>query len=195
MFGRLVLTFSLVASLSAQLVRSPADTFLQGITFAKFIASAQRQQDRWREPGRAGDVPVQLVNRLAKVSRDLQFLVVAEDWCPDSANTIPFVVRLAAAAGVDVRIVNRATGRWLLEAHRTPDGRTATPVVALLRDGQDVGAWIERPAPLQQAFNQMLTSADAGQVARNRQAWYERDRGRSALSELVALAEETARGR
>ena len=45
--------------------------------------------------------------RLARAGRDLRLLVVAEDWCTDSANTIPYVARLAALAGVELRILDR----------------------------------------------------------------------------------------
>ena len=43
------------------------------------------------------------------------------------------------------------------------------------------------------ALLQMATSPEAATIAGNRQAWYEHDRGRTALTEIVELAEVTAR--
>jgi hypothetical protein len=79
--------------------------------------------------------------------------------------------------------------------HRTPDGRTATPTVVLLRDGLDVGGWVERPAPVQQWFLSMATDAESARRFADRQAWYESDRGQTVLAELTALAERTAPAR
>lgn len=164
--------------------------FDRGVSFETFVRQATVQGERWRMartpvPPAAPDV----VSRLRASGRDLRLLVVAEDWCVDSVNTLPHLARLADAAGVPLRIVDRTIGRAALEAHRTRDGRTATPLVVLLRAGGDAGAWVERPEPLQRAFREMATSASAAETFGDRQAWYDRDAGRSALEEIVALAE------
>src|SRR4029434_8639891 len=101
-----------------------------------------------------------MVELLRRVGRDLQILVVAEDWCPDSAYSVPYVVRLAALAHIPIRILDWATGESLMGAHRTADGRTATPTVVLLRRGLDVGAWVERPAVLQELFRSIADSPE-----------------------------------
>ena len=106
-----------------------------------------------------------------------QFVASVERQSPRlvrAVNTVP-PLRAAAAAGVELRIVSRASGARLLGEHRTKDGRTATPLVVLLRNGQDAGAWVERPIPLQEAFERMSSSPDAAALAANRQGWYDRD--------------------
>jgi Thioredoxin len=37
-----------------------------------------------------------LVERFRRVGGDLRLLIVAEDWCPDSVHTVPYVAALAA---------------------------------------------------------------------------------------------------
>jgi hypothetical protein len=66
--------------------------------------------------------------------------------------------------------------------------------VVLLRRGQDVGAWVERPAPLQRLFHSLADPASARQFA-DRERWYVADRGRTTLTEFVQLAERTSDGR
>jgi hypothetical protein len=104
---------------------------------------------------------------------------------------VPYIARLASLAGVDLRIVTKARGLWLLEQHRTPDGRTATPTVVLLREGRDVGAWVERPEVLQTWFLAHQDLSTRERLAR-KTSWYDWDRGASTLAEIVALAERTA---
>lgn len=121
-------------------------------------------------------------------------LVVAEDWCPDSVNTLPYIAALTSLAHVDTRIVDRTEGRSLMAQHPASDGRLVTPTVILLRANVDVGAWIERPVPLQKLFQSLFNPESARRFAQ-RQLWYDADHGRTTLSEFVALAERTATGR
>jgi hypothetical protein len=78
-----------------------------------------------------------------------------------------------------------------MAAHRTPDGRTATPTIVLWRNGRDAGAWVERPAELQRMFLSMSTNPESAQRFSQRHAWYESDRGLSVLREIVALIERS----
>ena len=156
------------------------------------MGRATHQRELWQKNMAWTGIPPELVLRLRRVNSGLRLLIVAEDWCPDSVNTVPYVVKLGAKAGAEARIVDRTIGEALMSRHRTPDGRTATPTVILLRDGRDVGAWVERPQALQHLFLTMRTNPDNGRLLAERQSWYDTDHGRTALSELVSLAEQTA---
>jgi hypothetical protein len=181
-----------IASLQAGPLEPAVSFYRQGQTLEQFLDRAKSQRELWLKNAASTDIPPDLVVRLRRVSSGLRFVVVAEDWCPDSVNTVPSVVRLGEKAGVETRIVDRTMGQPLLSRHRTPDGRTATPTVILLRDGTDVGAWVERPVVLQHLFLTMGANPDNGRLLAQRQSWYDADHGRTALSELVSLAEQTA---
>ena len=180
-----------IASLQAGPVEPAGSFYARGQTLAQFLNGARNQRELWLKNAAWTAIPPELVGRLRRVGRGLRFLIVAEDWCPDSVNTVPYIVRLGAMAGVETRIVDRAVGQALMSRHLTPDGRTATPTVILLRDGSDVGAWVERPVVLQRLFLTMGANPDNGRRLAERQSWYDADHGRTALSELVSLAEQT----
>ena len=146
----------------------------------------------WLTNASRTDIAPADVERLKRVRSGLRLLVVAEDWCPDSVHTVPYIANLAAAAGVEVRIVDRRAGNSLMAQHRTRDGRTVTPTVVLLRNDRDVGAWVERPAVLQALFFSMATDPESARQFADRTSWYERDRGRTTIGEVIALAEQTA---
>jgi hypothetical protein len=172
-------------------MRTPAQLFEGGQTFDQFLHTVGTQRELWRRNTAQARVPRDLLERLTHVSDSLRVLIVAEDWCPDSVNTVPYVAQLAAAAAIDLRVVRRAEGEPVMALHRTPDGRTATPTIVLLRDGRDVGAWVERPAILQHLFLSMATNPEHVQSMANRQAWYDSDGGVTTLTEVVTLAERT----
>ena len=163
-----------------------------GKTWEQFLAGVSAQREVWLKTESAVTVPLDLLERARKVSRGLQLLVIAEDWCPDSAYSVPYVARLAQAAGIPLRVIDRAASEPLMAAHRTSDGRTATPTIAFLRNGRDVGAWVERPAELQQMFLSMSTSPENAQRFSQRHLWYESDGGLTVLKEVLALIEQTS---
>ena len=107
---------------------SAASVFDQGMPWSDYVASTKQQHDIWvKNAGR--DVPAALVDRLKKVGTGLKILAIAEDWCSDSVNSVPYLGTLAGKAGVDMRVINSQVGKPFMEAHRTPDGRAATPTV------------------------------------------------------------------
>jgi len=190
--GRIVL---LLAAMQAAAAEPPTrQLFDQGRAFGEFVDTVKAQRDIWRKNVANASVPPDLLARFTRVSAGLQILIVAEDWCPDSVHTVPYISRLADAAAVELRVVDRKDGQSVMQRHTTPDGRQVTPTVVLLRHGRDVGAWIERPVPLQRLFQSLADPESARQFS-DRHRWYAADRGRTTLAELVELAERTNDGR
>jgi hypothetical protein len=169
----------------------PAHLYDRGVTFAHFLANAHVQREVWLKNAARSDIPLDAVQRLKRAAAGLRILVVAEDWCADSVHTVPYVAALARAAGVPLRVVDRKEGGEIMALHPARDGRPVTPVVVLLRGNRDVGAWVERPRPLQEMFFGMATDPDRAREFADRAGWYDADRGRTTIAEVVALAEQT----
>jgi len=186
----LLLALATSAQTSSARVNEAA-LFAHGVTFAQFLAHATAQFETWRINAARTDIARADVERLSRVGRGLRLLVVAEDWCPDSVHTVPYIANLAAAAGVELRIVDRTAGDAVMARHRTRDGRKVTPTVVLIKDGRDVGAWVERPAELQALFFSMATDPESARKFADRASWYDADRGRTTIAELLALAERS----
>lgn len=162
----------------------------RGITWQAFYDAADARRELWRSNttrAKARITPDE-VERLQKAGTGLTLLVVAEANCSDSVNTVPFIAELAAKAGVELRIVSKEAGEPLLEHHKTPDGRTATPTVIILRDGRDVGAWVERPSALQEWFTTRTDIRTSERVQR-KMSWYAWDLGDSTVAEFLAAVE------
>ena len=123
-------------------------------------------------------------------------LVVAEDWCGDSANTIPYLARLTEEVpGFELRIVDSKAGRGVMEARRTADGRAATPTVVMLdAGGHEVGCLVERPAALKAWVDEHRGRLGDREFQEGRVAWYRNDRGRSTVAEVLAVLEAAAQG-
>jgi len=186
-----LLLVALLYQASGQSLANPEHLFESGKSWQRFLAGVSAQRELWLKTEAAVTVAPDLIDRAKKAGQGLQMLVVAEDWCPDSVYSVPYVARLAESTGIPLRVFDRKTGGALMDAHRTRDGRTATPTIVLLRDGRDVGAWVERPTELQEMFFTMSTNPESARRFSQRQAWYESDAGRTVLKEVLALIEQT----
>ena len=170
--------------------------YKSGITFADFLESAEAQEDKWLKNYGRDHVALAMTPQAREIPGNWRLLVVGEDWCSDSVNTIPYLARLIeGASGLDMRIVNSDEGRWVMEAHPTPDGRPATPTVIVLNEeGEKVGCWSERPAVLQDWW---LTNPDdlRGRDKLNAKfAWYDEDAGAETLREILEIVKAASDG-
>lgn len=185
-----------LAGVPAQAPGAPDGTTLaifdKAAAWSDFLAGVKMQRERWVRNTERATVPPALAERMRRASHGLRLLIVAQDWCVDSANTVPYIARLAASAQIPVRVVDRVDGEALMARYRTRDARMVTPLVIVLRQDRVAGTWVERPAPLQQAFESMLKDPEARRRFENRQAWYDTDAGVTTMTEIVTLAERSA---
>ena len=167
-------------------------TYSLGLSWNQFLASTKVQRKTWLEnAGR--DVPPGLVDRFKWAGDGLRLLVVTADWCGDSLHSVPYIAKLASSAGVELRLVDFKTGKAIMDAHHTPDGRASTPTVVLLRGDQEVATWVERPASLQWWYLDMADEISDEERLERKTSWYDWNRGSDALTEIVVLAEQTAK--
>ena len=162
----------------------PADSlrtaFERGQRWADFHAAVNRRKETW-DRAWGIRVPDSLLAR-ARAVGPLRVLAITEPGCSDSANSVPILARLAEGAlNLDLRLIDSKQGKSWMEAHRTPDGRAATPTFLVLDDQfRIVGCWVERP----QALKDFLAK-DGG----DKMKWYEDNAGREIMRELVAMIE------
>jgi Thioredoxin len=187
---RHVLAAAVLCAAPPLLARETVDygaIFEQGIPYEAFLKEVRARRDEWREISSRPWAIKYDINTRRYVPQRL--LIVTEDWCSDSVQTVPYIsVAVKNHPGVTIRIVNSTVGRPIMEAHRTPDDRAATPtVVALDEHNQFLGAWVERPAELQALVLEQQKVRMRREVTEIKTTWYEKDAGRSTVSEVMAL--------
>jgi hypothetical protein len=164
-----------------------------GVEYATFLAAARQRRDQW-EANTAAAVALDsaVVARAEAVPGAWRLLIVTVDSCGDSVNSVPYIAALVDRLDrVDLRILSPEAGRSIQEAHRTPDGRVATPTVVLLDEAwNDRGCFVER-APQLRAHVESLPSSERGSA---RMAWYQADAGRTTVAEVVGMLEAASRG-
>ena len=166
--------------------------YAQGKTFADFLEKARARREEWRAHYNDATVTPALITRMRALPTKRHLLVVAEDWCSDSVNTVPYIARLidGAPERLDMRLVNRETGKEVMEAYKTPDGRTATPTVVVLgEDWHVIGTLTERPASVETWFLEKQKTTMQKPLHDELMAWYEKDAGKTTVNEIADLVE------
>jgi hypothetical protein len=170
--------------------------FEKGVTFEQFLNTAERRKEQWTKNYGQAVVPDALLTRARAATGTWKLLVVAVDGCSDSVNTIPYLARLTEQLmGVELRIIDNKLGEAIMNAHKTPDGRGATPTVLLLDgDFNERGCWVERPAALLQWMADQKGKVKDDDIFSGKMGWYDEDKGANTLSDFVAVLEGAARG-
>ena len=166
--------------------------YARGATFADFLDKARAHREEWRANYNDATVSPSLITRMRALPAKRHILVVAEDWCSDSLNTVPYIARLVDGGPerLDMRLVNREIGEAVMDAHRTPDGRTATPTLAILGDDWHLlAAWTERPTSVQAWFLEKQKTTMQKPLHDELLAWYEKDAGQTTVREIADLLE------
>jgi hypothetical protein len=189
--GPAVAAPSWVAMAPDQRADALRDVYQQAESWAAFHDRVDRRRSLWLENWARAEVPEALAARARAVGGSWRVLVITEAGCSDSVNSVPYIARLVEATpSLELRLVDATVGRRWLEAHRSPDGRAATPTVLVLDEAYRIrGCWIEQPAALQAWWLPVVARGTMTAEVGEKMAWYVRDRGRETLREFVEVLE------
>lgn len=168
-----------------------------GLTYDTFLDGARLRRQGWLDRTESAAVPDELVARANAVAGTWRLLVVAFDGCGDSMNQVPFVAKLAAQVnGLEIRIVNPGQGRAVREAHRSLDGRIATPTYVLIDTaGNESGCIVELPTALRRWSHEAREGGvSLDSIHGYQSTFYDTDRGVAITTEIVELLEAAAAG-
>ena len=116
---------------------------------------------------------------------EFRIVVVTEDWCGDSAVTLPYIARLADSVGVPMRIFRQSVHEDL-KGWYTERDTDHIPAVSILRriDGawRESVRWVERPRKAHERFDAWIEDHPGFEDLRSR-----KDDDREAAKEYFNL--------
>jgi hypothetical protein len=158
--------------------------------FPTFLENVKARQEQWRSRFANAAIDAEALNDARSLRGRRRLLAVAEDRCSDSAWALPYLAKLAAAAPerIELRVINARQGQAIQAAHPTPDGREATPTIAVLDEqSRFVGAWVERPAELQTQYLDKKPTISRQELYDFVNGWYTKDAGRTTIREVLSI--------
>src|SRR5579871_2326470 len=128
----------------------PPETFAKAKTYEEYTASISQNREKFADNFAKTNVPDEYAARLralaAKPNGPAKLLVIGEDWCPDVYRGMPVAKRIADAAGIEMRVLERDQHLDVAE-HFKKDGEfLSIPVLIFFtKDQRYITHWIERP--------------------------------------------------
>lgn len=136
------------------------ERFESGMTWSEYLAHAQRNLEKFQYNYENTEVSADDVAALRALSeRDngpAKVLVLGEDWCPDVFRGLGVFVRMAEAAGWNLRIFPRDDNLDIMQEFLNQGEYQSIPVaVFYTKDHEYIAHFIERPAKANAEMDQM----------------------------------------
>lgn len=166
--------------------------FEGGATFQDLLLRPKKNGELWAAVYARAALAADSMPRVAQIANSWHVLILSEDWCGDSVNTLPVIARLnESAPSMDMRIIGRDAHPELMNEHLTGSRRSRSiPVVLLLDDTfTERGWWGPRPGPLQEWVIREGLALAKDERYRQVRMWYARDRGQTIVTELLQMIE------
>jgi hypothetical protein len=128
-----------------EIMMQAAEFWDQAMDAETYLGQMQQRHDEFVR--RIGETEITEADRETFGGDPLRILAITEDWCNDSAQFLPPLVRLdSELPNVEIRFLSRDAHRDLASGYRRKDGYQAIPAIILLDGhGNELGSLIERP--------------------------------------------------
>ena len=128
-----------------------AERFAGGMTWEQYLEHIKRNREKFEynyaETVLTDDDAEAFRSLAARPDGPAKVLALGEDWCPDVFRGLPVMVRIAEAAGMELRIFPRDDNLDIMnEFLKRAEHQSIPTFVFYTRDHRYIAHWIERPA-------------------------------------------------
>jgi thiol-disulfide isomerase/thioredoxin len=118
-------------------------------------------------------------------------MVLTEDWCGDSAQTLPFIACIAEEnPHILLKILLRDENPDIMDLYLTNGKRAVPKLVAFDESGEELFVWGPRPQPAAEVFREGIAEGlPKKEVYPKLHLWYGRDRGKTVEKEFLGILE------
>lgn len=132
----------------------------------------------------------QLKNLIKLLDRTQTWMVITEDWCGDSAQNLPYIVKIAELNPlINLRILTRDQNLDVMDLYLTNGKARSIPkLVAFDENGNELFQWGPRPKAALEVVDQAIQNGlDKNQYLEKLHLWYSEDKGRTLENEFQIL--------
>ena len=132
---------------------------------------------------------------LSKITKEQIWMVLTENWCGDSAQTLPYIALAAHEnSNIKFRILNRDENLDIMDQYLTEKGARSIPkLVAFDTEGNELFQWGPRPKEAQKLVQEeMAKGREKQDVYKDLHLWYGRNRGQEIEKELMEILKDIA---
>ncbi|MBS3944017.1 MAG: thioredoxin family protein [Melioribacter sp.] len=132
----------------------------------------------------------QLKDLIKLFDRTQTWMVITEDWCGDSAQNLPYIVKIAELNPlINLRILLRDQNLDVMDLYLTSGKARSIPkLVAFDENGNELFQWGPRPKAAQEVVDQAIKNGlDKNEYLEKLHIWYSEDKGRTLEKEFSIL--------
>ncbi|NMB82329.1 MAG: thioredoxin family protein, partial [Ignavibacteria bacterium] len=171
-----------------------------GLTYAKFLELTQQKlsDDEFKKNEKydVTKLNLQRSNRIYKtytvseqvkelihsINKPQIWMVITEDWCGDSAQNLPYIVKIAELNSlIELRILLRYQNLDIMDMYLTNGKSRSIPkLVAFDKDGNELFQWGPRPKEAQLVVDLSIKNGlDKNAYLEKLHLWYSEDKGQT----------------
>lgn len=120
------------------------------------------------------------------------WFVITENWCGDSAQSLPVIAGLAnLSEKIDLKIVLRDSNLEFMNLYLTNGNKSIPKLVVFDKQGSELFQWGPRPKVAQDLFNKLKNEGmQKAEINKELHLWYAKNRGKEVEKEIKKLLVE-----
>jgi hypothetical protein len=163
----------------------------RALPYAQFARESKKNCELWTGVYRLARIPDWALTDARASGEGRRLLVIAEDWCGDASNTVPYLAKLGDEAGcLELRVLRRDEHPEVMDRYLTGTARAIPIAIVLDEVFHELGHWGPRPAALQRWLLAARQTTPQDQIYPQARRWYAKDKGQSTMREVLALLRE-----
>ena len=134
-----------------------------------------------------------LCEKIKLIEKPQLWMLITEDWCGDSAQTIPYIIKISECNPmIDVKIVFRDQNMDIMDLYLTDGKNRSIPkLVAFDQEGNELFQWGPRPSEAQELVNNAKADGKSKEeYLKELHLWYAQNRGKNIEEEFDTIFEE-----
>lgn len=131
------------------------------------------------------------VEKIKTFDRPVEWIVLAESWCGDAAQILPYINKIADLnENIDLKIALRDDHLELMDQHLTNGGRAIPKLIMRDKETKEViKTFGPRPSGATKLVEDYKNTYGilTPEFKKDLQLWYTKDKGQNAVNDLVSL--------
>lgn len=166
------------------------DWFQKGMTYEQYVGQMKQNREEMLSIQERFSLRPEDKERLETLrEKGLRAIVLTEDWCGDAMVNNPILMKIAEAAGIEVRFLLRDENLELMDQYLTNGKSRAIPIYIFLdREGKEYAVWGSRAPEVQRFVDEeraKLPPKDAPDFPEKQKAMYGKMREKFLRDEQV----------
>jgi hypothetical protein len=162
------------------------------------IAFTALNQKRMERIYKTTQISEELASMLLNIKEKQTWYVITEAWCGDSAQSLPFIAKLADLAGgkISLSIFLRDENPEWIEKYHTNGSKSIPKLISFDENGKELFTWGPRPKEAQEillAWKANPNGRTWEEFEKELHTWYAKDKTVAIQKEFEAILNEVSK--